>query len=80
MGMYISSYKGKFKPDGDFIDSGLPQKTVSARSLDVYKKRLEAIGCQRGDSKFGEVSCSDRCCVRWDPECLWGQKLRKRLT
>lgn len=23
---------------------------------------------------------SERCCVRWDPESLWGQKLAKRPT
>lgn len=45
MGMYIGSFKGKFKLDRDFIDSGLPPKTVSAQSLDMYKKRLEAISC-----------------------------------
>ena len=33
---------------------GFPEKAGSAQSRDVGKERLEAIGCRRGYSSFGE--------------------------
>jgi hypothetical protein len=33
---------------------GFPEKAGSTQSQDVGKEKLEAIGCQRGISNFGE--------------------------
>lgn len=33
---------------------GLPKNVASVQSRDVCKKKVEAISCRTGDSKFGE--------------------------
>ena len=53
-GWMSAHLKANLSPSEISQVDGFPEKAGSAQSRDVGKERLEAIGCRRGYSSFGE--------------------------